>query len=79
MAKFQIFQYMFRPVMENQAGLPYEEFQAVDVQKSLNEKQDLLGIVLDNYACEQNELKNITNSMVKHLNTARLSIRAIFM
>lgn len=26
MAKFQIFQYMFRPVMENQAGLPYEEF-----------------------------------------------------
>ena len=38
MAKFQIFQYMFRPVMENQAGLPYEEFQAVDVQKSLNEK-----------------------------------------
>ena len=57
MAKFQIFQYMFRPVMENQAGLPYEEFQAVDVQKSLNEKQDLLGIVLDDYACEQNELK----------------------
>lgn len=39
MAKFQIFQYMFRPVMENQAGLPYEEFQAVDVQKSLDEKQ----------------------------------------
>lgn len=39
MAKFQIFQYMFRPVMENQAGLPYEEFQAVDVQKkSLDEK-----------------------------------------
>lgn len=55
MAKFQIFQYMFRPVMENQAGLPYEEFQAVDVQKSLDEKQELLGIVLDDYACEQNE------------------------
>lgn len=57
MAKFQIFQYMFRPVMENQAGLPYEEFQAVDVQKSLDEKQELLGIVLDDYACEQNEFK----------------------
>lgn len=26
MAKFQIFQYMFRPVMENQAGLPYPNF-----------------------------------------------------
>lgn len=32
MAKFQIYQYMFRPVMENQMGLPLEEFQAVNVQ-----------------------------------------------
>lgn len=46
MAKFQIFQYMFRPVMENQAGLPYEEFQAVDVQKSLNEKSYKIPFVL---------------------------------
>ena len=30
MAKFQIFQYLFRPVMENQAGLPEEVFQAVN-------------------------------------------------
>ena len=29
MAKFQFFQYQFRPVMENQTGLPAEEFQAV--------------------------------------------------
>lgn len=35
MAKFQIFQYLFRPVMENQAGLPAEVFQAVNVQDSL--------------------------------------------
>ena len=29
MAKFQFFQYLFRPVMENQIGLPAEEFLAV--------------------------------------------------
>ena len=43
MAKFQIFQYLFRPVMENQAGLPAEVFQAVNVQDSLTRKQELFG------------------------------------
>lgn len=55
MAKFQIFQYLFRPVMENQAGLPAEAFQAVNVQDSLTRKQELFGNVLDDLACEQNE------------------------
>lgn len=55
MTKFQIFQYLFRPVMENQAGLPAEVFQAVNVQDSLTRKQELLGNVLDDLACEQNE------------------------
>lgn len=55
MAKFQIFQYLFRPVMENQAGLPAEVFQAVNVQDSLTRKQELFGNVLDDLACEQNE------------------------
>lgn len=57
MAKFQIFQYLFRPVMENQAGLPAEVFQAVNVQDSLTRKQELFGNVLDDLACEQNEQK----------------------
>ena len=34
MAKFQIFQYMFRPVMENQQDYLYEEFQAVEMFKN---------------------------------------------
>lgn len=55
MAKFQIFQYLFRPVMENQAGLPEEVFQAVNVQDSFTRKQELLGNLLDDLACEQNE------------------------
>lgn len=55
MAKFQIFQYLFRPVMENQAGLPAEVFQAVNVQDSLTRKQELFGNVLDDLAYEQNE------------------------
>lgn len=55
MAKFQIYQYMFRPVMENQMGLPLEEFQAVNVQESLDKKQELLGSVLNDFACEKNE------------------------
>ena len=55
MTKFQIYQYLFRPVMENQAGLPAEVFQAVNVQDSLIRKQELLGNVLDDLACEQNE------------------------
>ena len=55
MAKFQIFQYLFRPVMENQAGLPAEEFQAVNIQDSIDHKQELLGSVLNDFACEQDE------------------------
>ena len=50
MAKFQIFQYLFRPVMENQAGLPAEEFQAVNIQDSIDHKQELLGSVLNDFA-----------------------------
>lgn len=57
MAKFQIYQYMFRPVMENQMGLPLEEFQAVNVQESLDKKQELLGSVLNDFACEKDEQK----------------------
>lgn len=57
MAKFQIYQYMFRPVMENQMGLPLEEFQAVNVQESLDKKQKLLGSVLNDFACEKDEQK----------------------
>lgn len=48
MAKFQIYTYMFRPVMENQYELPFEEFDAVDVKDSLAHKQDILGAFLDN-------------------------------
>lgn len=57
MAKFQIYQYMFRPVMENQMGLPLEEFQAVNVQESLDKKQELLESVLNDFACEKDEQK----------------------
>lgn len=47
MAKFQIYTYMFRPVMENQMEIPFEEFQKIDVQNSLERKQDLTNEVLD--------------------------------
>ena len=47
MAKFQIYTYMFRPVMENQIEIPFEEFQKIDVQDSLDRKQDLTSEVLD--------------------------------
>ena len=47
MAKFQIYTYMFRPVMENQMEIPFEEFQQIDVQDSLERKQDLTGEILD--------------------------------
>lgn len=48
MAKFQIFTYMFRPVMENQSDdIPFEEFEAIDVQDSLCRKQELTGSFLD--------------------------------
>ena len=61
MAKFQIFQYLFRPVMENQAGLPAEEFQAVNIQDSIDHKQELLGSVLNDFACEQDEQNKYYN------------------
>lgn len=38
---------MFRPVMENQMEIPFEEFQQIDVQDSLERKQDLTGEILD--------------------------------
>ena len=47
MAKFQIYTYMFRPVMENQIEIPFEEFQKIDVQDSLDRKQDLTSEVLN--------------------------------
>lgn len=47
MAKFQIYTYMFRPVMERQLDIPFEEFQRIDVKDSLDRKQDLTGEVLD--------------------------------
>lgn len=48
MAKFQIYTYMFRPVMENKMEIPFEEFQKIDVQDSLDRKQELTSEVLDN-------------------------------
>lgn len=47
MAKFQIYTYMFRPVMENQMEIPFEDFQKIDVQDSLDRKQELTGDILD--------------------------------
>lgn len=48
MAKFQIYTYMFRPAMENKMEIPFEEFQKIDVQDSLDRKQELTSEVLDN-------------------------------
>lgn len=48
MAKFQIFTYMFRPMMENQLDLPFEEFESINIQSSLDRKQELTDICLDN-------------------------------
>lgn len=48
MAKFQIYTYMFRPVMENKMEIPFEESQKIDVQDSLDRKQELTSEVLDN-------------------------------
>ena len=59
MAKFQIYTYMFRPVTENQPEIPFEEFRAVDVQESLNHKQELTGACLD----DQEKLKFEFNGM----------------
>lgn len=47
MAKFQIYTYMFRPVMENQLDIPFEDFQKINVQDSLDRKQDLTSEILD--------------------------------
>ena len=47
MAKFQIYTYMFRPVMEKQMDIPFEEFQKINVQDSLDKKQDLTREILD--------------------------------
>ena len=57
MAKFQIYQFMFRPINENQLELPFEEFHAINVQDSLKRKQDLLGSVLNDFAYEPKEHK----------------------
>ena len=46
MAKFQIYTYLFRPVMEHQTDIPFKEFQKIDVQDSLDRKQDLTNDVL---------------------------------
>ena len=56
MAKFQIYTYMFRPVMENQMEIPFEEFQKIDVQDSLDRKQDLTSEVLG----DKNNLKSVS-------------------
>lgn len=53
MAKFHIYTYMFRPVMENQMQIQFEEFQKIDVQDSLDRKQDLTSEVLG----DKNNLK----------------------
>ena len=39
---------MFRPVMENKMEIPFEESQKIDVQDSLDRKQELTSEVLDN-------------------------------
>ncbi len=44
MARFQIYTYMFRPMMENQLDIPFEEFKAIDVKESLARKQELMNL-----------------------------------
>lgn len=44
---------MFRPMMENQLALPFEEFERVDIQSSLARKQELT----DNYLHNEKLLK----------------------
>lgn len=46
MAKFQIFQYLFRPVMENQAGLPAEVFRQSMFKIHLPESRNCLVMYL---------------------------------
>lgn len=50
MKKFQIYTYMFRPVMEQDASLPFEDFEEVDVNESLAHKQDIFGDIADDDA-----------------------------
>lgn len=49
MAKFQIFTYMFHPVMEHQEEIPFGEFEKIDVQDSLRRKQEILDSILDGF------------------------------
>ena len=42
MAKFQIFTYMYRPIMEDALALPFEELGEIDVHQSLDKKQEIL-------------------------------------
>lgn len=50
MSKFQIYTYMFHPVMENQIEIPFEDFEQIDVQDSINRKQEILSGILDEFA-----------------------------
>ena len=50
MAKFQIYTYMFHPVMEMQGDMTREEFESIDVNQSLEQKQEILGAILDEFA-----------------------------
>ena len=66
MAKFQIYTYMFRPVMENKMEIPFEEFQKIDVQDSLDRKQELTSEVLDNNEKLKFKLSELTSQMFLH-------------
>lgn len=48
MAKFQIFTYMYRPIMEDALALPFEEFSEIDVHQSLDKKQEITDGILAN-------------------------------
>ena len=50
MSKFQIYTYMFHPMMENQLEIPFENFEQVNVQDSINRKQEILHNILDEFA-----------------------------
>lgn len=47
MSKFQIYTYMFHPMMENQFAIPFDDFELIDVQDSLKRKQEILQDYLD--------------------------------
>lgn len=50
MSKFQIYTFMFHPMMENQLEIPFEDFEKIDVQDSINRKQEILQETLDEFA-----------------------------